>query len=363
MHEEAGNGSPPQPRQFRTVGCGARGAGCVTRLAGFGMALGGANHIRTPVLFGESWAEGIGTGILMIAIGVVAVFAGARMSRFGRRHTARLIKDPSLLEPRSYILYLRPFDLDDRLHEVKPAAARNPLRRMWTPLSRTFEEDMVLSLRWKLRSRVVAVGRPGERLPLSGARRFYLPLDGWKPTVGALIREARLVVLATGTSEGTLWEFTEAVRLLPPERLLVAVFTDAADYDRFRRAAQVHFAARAAESEGREAARLAGMRWPDYPPLKKPDALTSRVVGLQGLIAFGPAWEPEFVRLDPTAVRALSDLGRLHKIMRQQVNPVIRRVRSRLSEDSGAANGSVIPPTRPSRSASRDTDTPARGPE
>ncbi|MFI1756766.1 hypothetical protein [Streptomyces sp. NPDC020571] len=361
MREVADNGPPTPPRQFKAVGCGARGVGCVTRLAGFGMALGGANHIRTPILFGESWAQGVGTGILMIAIGVVAVFAGARASRFGRGHTARVIRDASLLAPHSYLLYLRPFDLDEQLHKVKPVPSRNLVRRMTTPLGRTFEEDMVLSLRWKLGNRVVAVGRPGERLPLPGARRFYLPLDDWKPTVSTLIRKARLVVLATGTSEGTLWELAEVVRRLPPERLLVMVITDAADYDRFRQAVRAYFAGRAAESPGEGTARLPDIRWPDYPPLQRPEAVTSRMVGLQGIITFGPGWEPDFVRLDPTAVRALSDLGRLHKVMRQQVNPVLRRVKSRFPAAADAPDRGLIGPRAPASSESRESDTTQRG--
>lgn len=354
MHEEGANGASTEPRQLRSVGCGARGAGCATRLIGFGMALGGANHIRTPILFGESRAESIGTGILMIVGGIAAVFIGARMSRFGRRHTTRLIKDSRVLEPRSYVLYLRPFDLDDELYGIKPAPSRNPVRRLQTPLSRTFEEDIVLTLRFKV-GPVVAVGRPGERLPLSGARRFYLPLDNWQPTVSDVIRKARLVVLATGTSEGTLWEFTEAVRLLPPERLLVMVFTDAAEYDAFRAAADARFAARAAELEGEEAARLAGLRWPDYPPLENPDS-HARMVGTQGFITFGPGWRPEFVRLDPTAVRALSDLGRVRKVMRQQANPALRRIKRRLAQAPDAVNDEVSAPRTPPRSETRGTD-------
>ncbi|MEV7862961.1 hypothetical protein AB0O86_30170 [Streptomyces hirsutus] len=324
------------------------------------MALGGVNHIRTSVLFGELRVEAVGTGVLMLVGGLAAVFAGVRMSRFGRRHTTRLIKDPSALEPRSYVLYLRPFDLDDQLYGVKPTPSRNPVRRLWTPLSRTFEEDVVLTLRLKL-GRVVAVGRPGERLPLSGARRFYLPTD-WKPTVSGLIREARLVVLATGTTEGTLWELTEVVRLLPPERLLLLVFTNASDYDLFRRAAEAHFTIRAEEFEGQEAARFARFRLPDYPPLKNRDTRTS-IVGTQGFITFGPDWEPEFVRLDPTAVWALSDLGRLRKVMRRQVNPTLHRVKHRLSQTPDAPNGGMIAPRTPPQSESRGTDATTSGAE
>lgn len=361
MSEETGNGSTTEPRQFRAVGCGARGAGCMTRLVGFGVALGGGNHIRAPVLFGESQAEAIGTGVLMIVIGLAAVFAGARMSRFGRRHMTRLVKDPRLLEPQSYILYLRPFDLDEKLYGIKPDPSRSPLRRLRSPLSRTFEEDIVLSLRFKI-GRVVAVGRPGERLPLSGAQRFYLPHPGWKPTVHDLIRKARLVVLATGTTEGTLWELTEVVRLLPPERLLMAVFTDPTDYDLFRHEAARYATARATELSAEDATRLAAFRLPDYPPLQNPDTRTI-VVGTQGFITFGPGWEPNFVRLDPTAVWALTRLGRLRKIMRKQANPLLRDVKRRISQTPGVVDDSVIAPRAPSRRESHDTNTTTNRPE
>ncbi|MFE0688018.1 hypothetical protein ACFV0Z_07745 [Streptomyces xiamenensis] len=309
----------------------------MTRVTGFLVALGGANHIYTPVLFGESRVQGAITGVLMILGGIAAVYVGARMSRFGRRHTARLIKDPGGLEPGSYILYLRPFELDHQLYGIRPDPSRNPVRRLQSPLSRTFEEDLVLTLRWRL-GKVVAVGSPGERLPRVGARRFYLPTV-WKPTVSSLIGTARLVVLATGTTEGTLWELTECVRLLPPERLMLVVFTNRADYGRFRSAAQDSFASRAAELEGPQAARLSAFRLPDHPPLKNP-AVAARAVGTQGLITFGPGWEPQFVRLDPTAVRALTDLGRLHAMIRRQVHPTLREVKRRLAE------APEIPPAR-----------------
>ncbi len=330
-HDGAGgNLGATTPRQVRSVGCGTRGVGCVTRIVGFLVAVGGLNRVRTRTMFGILEVQDVVIGVLMIAGGIAAVFAGTRLSRFGRRHTTRLVKDAGALDPQSYILYLRPFDLDDELYRIKPVPALNPIRRMHTPYSRTFEEHMVWHLRLRL-GPVVAVGRPDERLPLSGARRFYLPLDDWKPTVSNAIRKARLVVLATGTGEGTLWEFTEVVRLMPPERLLVTVFTDEREYDRFRSAAEAAFATRAAGLQGEEARRLTAFRWPAYPPLKKPDAIT-RVVGARGYIVFGPDWAPEFVRVDPTAVRAVTLAGRNHAMMRRQVNPLMRRIKRGLAQ-------------------------------
>lgn len=156
-----------------------------------------------------------------------------------------------------------------------------------------------------------------------------------------------------------MWELTEVVRLLPPERLLVMVFTGKADYDRFRSAAEDHFTARVEQAEGETAARLAGFRLPDYPPLKNPDAWI-RVAkgGTQGFITFGPDWEPEFVRIDPTAVWALSTFGRLLKVMRRQVNPALRRVKLRLSEAPDVPSAGVITPRTSLRSESHDLDAP-----
>ncbi|CAL9282593.1 hypothetical protein SUDANB66_00595 [Streptomyces sp. SudanB66_2053] len=333
------------PRQVRSVGCGARGFGCVTRIVGFLVAVGGLNRIRTRTMFGILETEDVVIGVLMLAGGIAAVFTGTRLSRFGRRHTTRLVKDARALEPQSYILYLRPFDLDDELYGIKTIPAVSPILRLRTPYSRTFEEHMVFDLRRKL-GPVVAVGRPDERLPLSGARRFYLPLHNWKPTVSDAIRKARLVVLATGTSEGTLWEFTEAVRLLPPERLLVTVFTDEREYDRFRTAAGAAFAARAAGLQGEEARRLAAFRWPAYPPLKKPDTIM-RVAGAKGYIVFGRDWTPEFVRVDPTAVRALTLAGRSRAMARRQVNPVMRRIKQGLAQAPAPAPGLIVPTPPP----------------
>ena len=61
---------------------------------------------------------------------------------------------------------------------------------------------------------------PGEPLPLPGAARAYLPIDDWRDTVSGLIAGAHVVMLSAGPGPGTVWEFIEALRLLPPERYI-----------------------------------------------------------------------------------------------------------------------------------------------
>jgi hypothetical protein len=54
--------------------------------------------------------------------------------------------------------------------------------------------------------RVIAVGRPGEKLPFPGAEKVYLPGEGWQPIVSELISRARLAVLIAAPGPGTLWD-------------------------------------------------------------------------------------------------------------------------------------------------------------
>jgi len=66
---------------------------------------------------------------------------------------------------------------------------------------------------------VIAIGRPGEKLPPAGAAREYVPDGEWQARVGELIAECRYVCVVAGTSEGLLWE----CRMLSEARALAKV--------------------------------------------------------------------------------------------------------------------------------------------
>ncbi|WP_143064610.1 hypothetical protein [Streptomyces colonosanans] len=323
MEQEPQDSFVHEQRRVPAVGCGARGMGCFLRLAGMLASLGGAGHLRAPSVYGTSTPHTWLIGILMIAAGLMAVFMGARLSRYGRRHTARVIKDPVELPDRAFTLFLRPFEDDKFLYGVKSASTRSLRRRLETPVSRTREEVLVWTFRRRF-GRIVAVGQPGERLPLPGAHRFYLPLNNWKPVVSDLVKRARLVILVAGTGPGTLWELTEVVRLLPPERLLVLVLSDEAGYERFREAVPKSFENRAKELRDSGDLPVTAPPFPEYPALRDPDTPT-KWIGLQGLIHFSSSWQPTFTRADPTAVWALTLQGRVRKVHRRQILPVLKR--------------------------------------
>lgn len=50
---------------------------------------------------------------------------------------------------------------------------------------------------------------------------MYLPHSYWQATVRDLLQRARLVILRTGDSSGLAWELETAVKLVPPQNLVL----------------------------------------------------------------------------------------------------------------------------------------------
>ena len=147
----------------------------------------------------------------LFVIAMIGGFVGGfTLIELGRR--LRASDGVSLVEPgKEFVLYLRPFSADllrnQREHGV---FALVPPER--------YEEAVVAVLRTI--APVVAVQRPGEVLPPLGAARLKTS-DDWRSDVEALIRRAKLIVLAGGTSEGLRWELDTVLRYADPRRLLV----------------------------------------------------------------------------------------------------------------------------------------------
>lgn len=314
-------------------GLGFRLLGFVLQVAGALSILVAATRVRVSgvVLSSPYHSLPVGQTLLvtagMLGAGGAALYAGRRLARHGRRHTTRVLRSPDDVGPEPFVLYLRPFSEDRKTFQQGAAfnVSGSALSMFMglgleDPSSRTVEERIART--FQRFGKVVAVGQPGEHLPLPGADKLYLPLDGWQPVVSDLIRRARLVVIVAGPGPGTLWEFTEAVRLLPPARLVLLVLPDTATspregpttYDRFRQAVPAAFAQRT----------VAGRppRLPECPPLRRPGRLRWEP-SIRGIVRFGTSWTPEFVRLDPTAVRALTELGTRRRLHRTRLAPLL----------------------------------------
>jgi hypothetical protein len=110
------------------------------------------------------------------------------------------------------ILYLRPFTEDK-----KKLSFSRPY---------TYEETLVSVL--DDAGPVVAIGRPGERLPPLGAIRVYVEAaddEAWRTEVRNRISTARLVVIQAGTSASLLWELRAVLERAAPDRIVLSFLT------------------------------------------------------------------------------------------------------------------------------------------
>ncbi|HML50082.1 MAG TPA: PQQ-binding-like beta-propeller repeat protein [Propionicimonas sp.] len=115
------------------------------------------------------------------------------------------------ITPGEYALLLRNFSDDYLEMRVRQVGRASVLDQLFLRRRNRFEEIEAISL--DREGAVVAVGKPGERLPPGvGAQRLYFGSD-WQQRVEVLMRDARLIVLNLGRSEALIWEATRLSQL------------------------------------------------------------------------------------------------------------------------------------------------------
>ncbi len=124
------------------------------------------------------------------------------------RSAVKVLESPKAKRP---IFYLRSFQLDGRI--AKPTLIE---RFLSLPNA---EQKVTAQLR-KL-GPVVAIGRPGEKLPALGAARFYVTDELWHEKVADVVKASQLVLWATGLTDGLRWEISHLIESLPPEKLVL----------------------------------------------------------------------------------------------------------------------------------------------
>jgi len=151
--------------------------------------------------------------------GSALVFLGRYASIKGRR-TSRANECQDIAEKgteRAPVVYLRRFDEDEKTARV-PLPLSMPLF-----VSTSTEEEQLVRVLSEI-GPVVALARPGERLPRLGARRLEVDSAEWRSTVESLVTRARLVVLRAGSLTDSLrFELESATRLVRPDHLVILV--------------------------------------------------------------------------------------------------------------------------------------------
>lgn len=199
--------------------------------------------------------------LALCLIATFFVFLGIALRRRGRKLMASGGEQVLAEDARAPVVYLRSFSADALGTKAVGLSYRYS----------TEEEQLAMVLRGI--GPFVAIGDPSESLPDLGAARIYARGEEWKRKVLDLIRQARLVVVRAGVTEGFWWEL-EAVRdRVAPEKVLLLAPANRAEYDAFRRRAAEIFPQPLPESIG-------GKR------------LTSHI---GGVIEFDSAWHPRLL--------------------------------------------------------------------
>jgi hypothetical protein len=149
--------------------------------------------------------------VVGLAVLLPAFMFLTKMTFAARRRMAPDARELLARDQRPPILYLRTFDDDNE-------ESRNP--DSGGMIFGTYEERLIRAMRRY--GPVVAIGRPGERLPPLGAARMYADAD-WKRTVSELAAKARLVVLRPAATEAVLWEATTAARVAGGDKVALYV--------------------------------------------------------------------------------------------------------------------------------------------
>jgi hypothetical protein len=135
-----------------------------------------------------------------------------------KRAAAISFQEMHARDHRPPILLLRSFQDD-----LTPIARRLPFssfqpsdhyRGAWT-----FEEAVENTFRHY--GPVIAIGRPGEKLPPAGAAREYVSNEKWQDRIKEFLSEAKLVVVIAGKTAGLDWEYQQLARLKVWKRLVI----------------------------------------------------------------------------------------------------------------------------------------------
>jgi hypothetical protein len=139
------------------------------------------------------------------AFGLVAAFfllwLFGQVPRRIRETIARVLSVPGphilVTDRRPPVTLLRSFS-DDSLRAPRDGFSSGPF------------ESYVALANWG-RGPVLAIGRPGERLPRFGACREYCSDDRWKSRVLELLQQSSRIVMVMGTTHAVAWELQQIV--------------------------------------------------------------------------------------------------------------------------------------------------------
>jgi hypothetical protein len=167
-----------------------------------------------------------GFGLLEIAVFTVLVLIthpwGAEQYQRGKRIIVSARDAAPFDTTRPFILYLRGF-ADDYAAATTLGEPTSFVHAFASLVRFPLTEEEHLARALGAFGAVVAVGQPGEDIPLLGAKRVYVDDGNWQEHVRQLARQAQFVILRVSNAPGVIWELETILRELPPEKVAILV--------------------------------------------------------------------------------------------------------------------------------------------
>ncbi len=216
-------------------------------------------------------------GLWMVnLIPLIAIASGALLFWRGRQHASRAVASAILTDAKPDVLYLRTFRDDS-------STARYVFSTLVSGGVAAATEEEQLAEVLRPFGDLVAIGEPGEALPVPGAARMYASDKEWKGVILHQMLAARLVVIRAGLGDNLLWEVQQAVANVSSNKVLILFMNiKATNYEVFRYKARPFL-------------------WVPLPETSTVQrGLRSTVAGF---IGFTPDWEPRFYPLKAPHLR------------------------------------------------------------
>ena len=156
--------------------------------------------------------------LAFIPLLMLAARSGILLFRSGWKHDASTAADARAKDPRPPVVYFRSFDADSQII-VAPGRGLSRTRFLWYTAGVSPEQEMAFIVGQV--GPLVAIGKPGERLPELGAARIYVPDDQWRDVVTTWMSEAALIVFRAGATEGLWWEVEQALARSTRRRIVI----------------------------------------------------------------------------------------------------------------------------------------------
>lgn len=160
-------------------------------------------------------------GIHYRTMAMVYLTAAGALWTLAKKLAAMTATEARRSDPRRPVLYFRAFTSDQEKGPTLPQYGAT-----------TTTEEALASL-FRQRGPFIAIGAPGEALPLLGASRHYASDAEWRDWVKEQLAEAQLVVIRVGCSSGLSWEVNTALAQLAPAQLLLFLDVPSYEYNEF----------------------------------------------------------------------------------------------------------------------------------